>query len=150
MIAASDTVGSSYLPHVVAKGCRLQRALSSFFTFYSYFRTSQNVCMRKYKPSLKVFGYPKSRIDHNYLIRKRSGRRQFVGEHFSLLVRCHSNVTASIERNSSVSGLPHVNLQDEIIRGYFIPKGTVIHQNTRQVPTASLFILLKNRVQDDA
>jgi cytochrome P450 len=29
--------------------------------------------------------------------------------------------------------LPHVNSQDEIIRGYFIPKGTVIHQNTRQV-----------------
>ncbi|PVF93578.1 cytochrome P450 [Serendipita vermifera] len=29
-------------------------------------------------------------------------------------------------------GLPHVNTQDEIIRGYFIPKGTMILQNTRQ------------------
>ncbi|PVF97364.1 cytochrome P450 [Serendipita vermifera] len=26
-------------------------------------------------------------------------------------------------------GIPHVNNQDEILRGYFIPKGTVIHQN---------------------
>ncbi|PVF97322.1 cytochrome P450 [Serendipita vermifera] len=30
-------------------------------------------------------------------------------------------------------GLPHVNLEDEIVRGYFIPKGTVIHQNTRMM-----------------
>lgn len=30
-------------------------------------------------------------------------------------------------------GLPHVNSQDEIVRGYFIPKGTVIHQNTRMM-----------------
>jgi hypothetical protein len=26
-------------------------------------------------------------------------------------------------------GVPHVNLQDEIVKGYFIPKGTIIHQN---------------------
>ncbi|PVF93577.1 cytochrome P450 [Serendipita vermifera] len=30
-------------------------------------------------------------------------------------------------------GMPHVNNQDEIIRGYFIPKGTMIHQNTRMM-----------------
>lgn len=30
-------------------------------------------------------------------------------------------------------GLPHVNTQDEIIRGYFIPKGTMILQNTRMM-----------------
>ncbi|PVF93579.1 cytochrome P450 [Serendipita vermifera] len=28
---------------------------------------------------------------------------------------------------------PHVNDQDEVIRGYFIPKGTMIHQNTKQM-----------------
>lgn len=30
-------------------------------------------------------------------------------------------------------GIPHVNDQDEVLRGYFIPKGTMIHQNTRRV-----------------
>ncbi|PVF93566.1 cytochrome P450 [Serendipita vermifera] len=30
-------------------------------------------------------------------------------------------------------GVPHVNEQDEVIRGYFIPKGTMIHQNTKMM-----------------
>ncbi|PVF97375.1 cytochrome P450 [Serendipita vermifera] len=30
-------------------------------------------------------------------------------------------------------GLPHVNTQDETIRGYFLPKGMIIHQNTRMM-----------------
>ncbi|PVF97212.1 cytochrome P450 [Serendipita vermifera] len=30
-------------------------------------------------------------------------------------------------------GVPHVNENDEIIRGHFIPKGTVIHQNNRMM-----------------
>jgi hypothetical protein len=30
-------------------------------------------------------------------------------------------------------GLPHVSTQDEVVRGYFVPKGTIIHQNTMSV-----------------
>jgi hypothetical protein len=30
-------------------------------------------------------------------------------------------------------GFPHVNEEDEVVRGYFIPKGTMIHQNFQYV-----------------
>ncbi|PVF97366.1 cytochrome P450, partial [Serendipita vermifera] len=30
-------------------------------------------------------------------------------------------------------GLPHVVTQDETLRGYFIPKGTIVHQNTQMM-----------------
>ncbi|PVF93585.1 cytochrome P450 [Serendipita vermifera] len=30
-------------------------------------------------------------------------------------------------------GIPHVNIQDEIIRGHVIPKGTIIHQNNQMM-----------------
>ncbi|PVF92957.1 cytochrome P450 [Serendipita vermifera] len=33
-------------------------------------------------------------------------------------------------RHSMPLSIPHVNTEDEIIRGYFIPKGTIIHQCT--------------------
>jgi hypothetical protein len=30
-------------------------------------------------------------------------------------------------------GIPHVNSEDEVFRGHFIPKGTMIHQNVLSV-----------------
>jgi hypothetical protein len=44
-----------------------------------------------------------------------------------------------------IKGVPHVSSQDEIVKGYFIPKGAIIYQNIRLVVCSfNIFTLTLN------
>ncbi|PVF93588.1 cytochrome P450 [Serendipita vermifera] len=88
-----------------------------------------------YKRGLEL--YKSGELDHSILndLLEQFDDHEDVQDGLAVLFTASSDTTEAVLKESIrirpfiPLGIPHVNTQDEIIQGYLIPKGTVIHQN---------------------